>query len=694
MTERGNPLILIPAPMASSSSSSSSSSSPSEYISDPVTNLLYTPTTPFLSDPSCRPFRIITQASLQNAPEKQNKRKRDALEAGYAGAGEMNQFRVVVRQPLLAASPGPSFGPSGKLKAKPPRPYATSADLLAALQTSCVSDPEVDFSGSYPAPSGPLSDKQLVQEVAHDIWKATGYRFTVKDHPPTEHGHKTRLWCSQDAARRSKHPQRISRRGELFARPRYACRSRLMIACLPEGVRGGGGGGEYGNAARGDYGRGNNGGGRLVTVRMHHYLRHEAYQEPEASPPAQEQEQQQPQHQQQIQQQHTHQEQSQEQHQERRHSHPHPHPHPHQVQEQQHSHQAHPHQEQQQQRQPQQQQHPGLQFLSAISRPLPAHLQGGGVPALGEQEGEWAVDEAQIPMDPGLQMHQHTPQMAHQHQPSPQMAHAHTPQMTHQHHPHPITPVPQQIQISISPAPVELHQQHTPPQQMRSIPPHRQQISIPPHQQQISIPPQQMNISPAPGDFLQQQQQHHTSPQQISIPPQQISIRPQQISIPPATPSPPPTPDFAQTRPPTSQTQTPDFAQTPPPAPPALPPAELAQLTPAAFEHRMRTHIARIRDFCDGLEWQAIPPRTFSSMYPLVRALFSSLYPFSLSLSPSLPTPFLRISHFLIPLPIQILILNHLSQVQFGDTRMLAALERDAAPFLALLDGCLRVEGR
>ncbi|KAJ7503530.1 hypothetical protein B0H11DRAFT_1642749, partial [Mycena galericulata] len=144
--------------------------------------------------------------------------------------------------------------------------YNTSEELLAALAHTCLRDPEVDFSGSYHvsgSDADTTSDKQRVQNVAHAIWKATGYRFTVKDHPPTERGHKTRLWCSQDEARRSKHrgpgeSPRVSKQGELFAKPRFPCRSRLMIACR-------------------------RGQPRLVTVRMHHYMRHESYLEGEAA---------------------------------------------------------------------------------------------------------------------------------------------------------------------------------------------------------------------------------------------------------------------------------------------------------------------------------------------------------------------------------------------------------------------------
>lgn len=93
--------------MASSSSSSSPSSS-SEYI-----------TYSSAPNPPCRPFRVITPASSQH--NSNNKRKRDLLDSGQQRGRypEMNQFRVVVRQPLVAAAPGSSFGPTGKLKAKP-----------------------------------------------------------------------------------------------------------------------------------------------------------------------------------------------------------------------------------------------------------------------------------------------------------------------------------------------------------------------------------------------------------------------------------------------------------------------------------------------------------------------------------------------------------------------------------------------
>ncbi|KAJ7650873.1 hypothetical protein FB45DRAFT_889001 [Roridomyces roridus] len=241
-----------------SSSSSSPDSSSSEYVPEPGYSYVFSP---YLQHKSSR---IIPGTGPQ-----QNKRKRDSLDTGlpqhtlgYPPAAKMNEFR----EPLIISTPASSLGPTGKLKAKPPKSYKTSEEMLAALAATCLED-QVDFSGSYVCSDvDAISDKQRVQKVANAIWKATGYRFTVKDHPPTDRGHKTRLWCSQDEARRSKHrgnsdAPRISKQGELFAKPRYPCRSRLMIACVPEGGRG----------------------TRLVTVRMHHNMRHETYFEAEGT---------------------------------------------------------------------------------------------------------------------------------------------------------------------------------------------------------------------------------------------------------------------------------------------------------------------------------------------------------------------------------------------------------------------------
>ena len=89
----------------------------------------------------------------------------------------------------------------------------------------------------------------------------------VKDHPHFINGHKTRFWCSQDEAHRSKssraarraqgdlYKPRQSSSGESLAKNRFPCRSRLLISS-----------------------RDSNTPGRLnVTVRMHHHIAHEPY---------------------------------------------------------------------------------------------------------------------------------------------------------------------------------------------------------------------------------------------------------------------------------------------------------------------------------------------------------------------------------------------------------------------------------
>jgi hypothetical protein len=69
-----------------------------------------------------------------------------------------------------------------------------------------------------------------------------------------------------------------------------------------------------------------------------------------------------------------------------------------------------------------------------------------------------------------------------------------------------------------------------------------------------------------------------------------------------------------------------------PPPPPPIPPP----IPPDIYHQRMRAHIQNIREFCDGLDYQ----------------------------------------------------------LQFNDTRMLEAVEREGAAFLKLVEDCLQKEGR
>ncbi|KAJ7661459.1 hypothetical protein DFH06DRAFT_1268903 [Mycena polygramma] len=86
-----------------------------------------------------------------------------------------------------------------------------------------MTNKHVDFRGTYQTPEDPLiTDKEHVQMTVHEIWKVTGYRFRVKENKAGETGHRTRLWCCQDADRKQK------------ARPS----SRLRVSSLDGNVAG------------------------------------------------------------------------------------------------------------------------------------------------------------------------------------------------------------------------------------------------------------------------------------------------------------------------------------------------------------------------------------------------------------------------------------------------------------------------
>ncbi|TFK33454.1 hypothetical protein BDQ12DRAFT_727773 [Crucibulum laeve] len=133
-------------------------------------------------------------------------------------------------------------------------------DLMNALQERFKENSEVDFHGCYEMIDPGVTHKQRIQTITHEIWKATGYRFTVKDHPHVKDGHKTRFWCSQDEAHRSKSSRnapkpRLLSGGEAMAKTRYPCRSRLLISSRDAAMPG----------------------IRLITIRMHHHVAHEPY---------------------------------------------------------------------------------------------------------------------------------------------------------------------------------------------------------------------------------------------------------------------------------------------------------------------------------------------------------------------------------------------------------------------------------
>ncbi|KAG5638539.1 hypothetical protein H0H81_012039 [Sphagnurus paluster] len=191
------------------------------------------------------------------SPTDEKKRKRDSNTA----TSSFNNFEKVLRratdneQNYLAKSGKDSPVTKDRLKS-----FESRELLIKALRDSFRESQNVNFAASYRSHDPDVSHKHRIQGITHEIWKATGYRFTVKDHPRIKDGHKTRLWCSQDEAhknRPSKSSQspRVSSDGAILAKARYPCRSGLLISSRDDGPAG----------------------TSLVVVRMHHHHTHEAY---------------------------------------------------------------------------------------------------------------------------------------------------------------------------------------------------------------------------------------------------------------------------------------------------------------------------------------------------------------------------------------------------------------------------------
>ncbi|TFK27837.1 hypothetical protein FA15DRAFT_585584 [Coprinopsis marcescibilis] len=142
--------------------------------------------------------------------------------------------------------------------------YSGREELLSALQERFKQGPGVEFHGFFEMKETSMTHKQRVQTLTHEIWKTTGYRFTVKDHPRINNGHKTRFLCSQDEGQKNKlkavkndlDPKpRLTSTGDVMAKTRYPCRSRLLISSKDSTTAG----------------------RRVITIRLAHHVAHEPY---------------------------------------------------------------------------------------------------------------------------------------------------------------------------------------------------------------------------------------------------------------------------------------------------------------------------------------------------------------------------------------------------------------------------------
>ncbi|KAJ6607050.1 hypothetical protein B0H10DRAFT_2073246 [Mycena sp. CBHHK59/15] len=113
--------------------------------------------------------------------------------------------------------------------------FSDAESFCEALRADFRSKKAIDFHGTYTVPMDHLvSPKARTQMVATEIWKLSGYRFTVKDHHKLKNGHRTRFWCSQDETH--KKPSKASQNPGVRNRDnpgmkRYPCGSKLSIVC-------------------------------------------------------------------------------------------------------------------------------------------------------------------------------------------------------------------------------------------------------------------------------------------------------------------------------------------------------------------------------------------------------------------------------------------------------------------------------
>ncbi|KAJ3893641.1 hypothetical protein GG344DRAFT_63576 [Lentinula edodes] len=133
--------------------------------------------------------------------------------------------------------------------------YENGVEMMKSLAKSFKCSEDSAFFGSFDILNVPeIPDRDRVQLVTYEIWRATGYRFTIKDHPQTKTGHTTRFWCSQDVHRKHRQTLNVVSR---ISKNRFPCRSRLLVSSRDTETPG------Y----------------RRVTMRMYHRFPHEPYTE-------------------------------------------------------------------------------------------------------------------------------------------------------------------------------------------------------------------------------------------------------------------------------------------------------------------------------------------------------------------------------------------------------------------------------
>ncbi|KAF5345219.1 hypothetical protein D9757_015315 [Collybiopsis confluens] len=112
--------------------------------------------------------------------------------------------------------------------------FDSANDLFRALRSLITQKKPLNFRGAFQWDEDDrTSAKDKVRAMIMQVWKVTGYRFTVKNHKILKSGHYTRLFCSQDEcrkrrAKKSKNPDAKLR--DTLGMKRFNCQSLLTVS--------------------------------------------------------------------------------------------------------------------------------------------------------------------------------------------------------------------------------------------------------------------------------------------------------------------------------------------------------------------------------------------------------------------------------------------------------------------------------
>ncbi|KAH9074988.1 hypothetical protein EDB83DRAFT_2312455 [Lactarius deliciosus] len=198
---------------------------------------------------TCEKCRSVSKLSMQK------KWKRDKADEGHRHSPAVAPGNSdPIEYTYIESDTEPS-------KAYVPVQFKDKDAIMKKIKNIFKSTDRIFFHASCDLPADPLtSDRAQVQAIANEIWKATGYRFTVRDNLTLVHGHKTRHWCCQDERRKqvARPSQREgAKHRDTVGMHRYNCKSKLHIS--------------YRANPKSEENT------RTITIWLEHYMRHTPY---------------------------------------------------------------------------------------------------------------------------------------------------------------------------------------------------------------------------------------------------------------------------------------------------------------------------------------------------------------------------------------------------------------------------------